>query len=377
MSMAGQLAVVGGHVATPSGLVRADVLIDGGTIVSVGTIRPDPAARLVDASGLLVAPGFVDTQVNGGYGMDLARDPDSMWVLGDRLVEDGVTSFLPTVVSSAAEVVQRALEALGSRPDGYSGAEPLGLHLEGPMLNPDRAGAHQVSLLQPASLDVCGTWTRQAGVWMVTLAPELEGALGVIEALAANGVVVSAGHSDATFEQMSAGLAAGVSHVTHLYNAMSPLRHREPGLVGFALSSGDVTAGIITDGVHSHRGAVEVAWNALGTRLALVTDAAPGRGLPPGPVTLGQTTGSVMPDGSIRTPDGTLAGSNLSMDQAVRNLVTWAECETHEALAAASSVPASAVGAHRKGAIEPGFDADLVLLDTDLNVTNTIVRGHR
>jgi N-acetylglucosamine-6-phosphate deacetylase len=351
-----QTAVVGGRVASSSGLEEAAVTICDGVIASVGP-RPDTGGRVVDATGLLVAPGYMDLQCNGSYGIDLAREPERLWDLAALLPRQGVTSYLPTIISSSLPVVDRALVAINRRPPRFRGAHPLGLHLEGPMLSPGRRGAHSGERLRPATPATIEGWSRAAGVAMVTLAPELPGALEVIKTLCQRGVVVSAGHTDASTSEMLAGMDAGVTAVTHLFNAMTPFAPREPGPIGVALTDERLVAGVIVDGVHVHPLAVAAAWRALRpNRLAVVTDAvaAPNR---------------------ARTPSRRLAGSVVPMDEAVRNLSAFTGCSITDAIACATSTPARTMGASRKGVVAPGYDADLVLLTPDLHIRATLVAG--
>ena len=210
----------------------------------------------------------------------------------------------------------------------------------------------------------------------MTLAPELPGADVVIRELVGREVVVAAGHTAATASELASAVDDGLRYVTHLFNAMAPFHHREPGPVGVALTDERLTVGLIADGIHVHPTAVAAAWRALGPdRLNLVTDAV---------AALGEPRGSFAPrrprrhrrDDGVRLPDGTLAGSALSLDQAVRNLIAFTGCTAHEAIATVTSTPARVLGLDRKGAVAPGFDADLVLLTPDLQVVGTIVGGH-
>lgn len=335
--------------------------------------RADRVDR-VDATGLLVAPGLIDLQINGGHGHDLWSDPASMWELADLLPRSGVTSFCPTIISGPPEVAERALSALANG-GSTVGAEPLGLHLEGPMLAPDRRGAHDPDHLATADSSLIEGWSREAGVRLVTLAPELPGATEIITGLVAAGVVVAAGHSDATAEQAAEATEAGVTMVTHLFNAMAPLHHRQPGLIGHTLGGDDLTAGLIVDGVHLAPEIVALALRALGpTRLVLVSDAVAAMGLEPGVHQLGGRTVHAGLD-AVRRPDGTLAGSNLTLDQAVRNLQAQTGCEIGVALGCASANPARLLGEDDRGHLDPGAVADLVLLDHELQVVATVCRG--
>jgi N-acetylglucosamine-6-phosphate deacetylase len=361
---------VGGGVVGARGVVAADVTLAGPTIVAVGTGRPG-RGRVVDARGLLVAAGFIDLQVNGIAGWDLTTDTGSVWAVAEHLPRYGVTAFLPTVVSAPASTYTDAIAVLAhGPPPAWRGARPLGWHFEGPMLNPRRRGAHDERWLRPPHPDVYGSWSRGAGVALVTLAPELPGALAAIPALRAAGVVIAAGHTDATVAEINDGMAAGITSLTHLFNAMPPFGHRAPGPAGVALAGGPLVCGLIADGVHVDPLAVRLAWQALGpTRLNLVSDAVATSAGRRGP------RGVHVDDGAARLTDGTLAGSVLTMDAAVRNLIRFAGAPIHEAIAAATTAPASVLGLTRKGRIEPGADADLVLLTSDLEIVTTIVGG--
>jgi N-acetylglucosamine-6-phosphate deacetylase len=290
-------------------------------------------------------PGLVDLQVNGAAGHDLTSDPDRLWDVAAALAAYGVVAFLPTVVTSEPSVPGRALEVLAAGPPaGWSGATPLGLHLEGPMLARDRKGAHPEEWLREPSLDLVDGWSREAGVAMVTLAPELPGALEVIATLVARGVVVSVGHTAATTLEVAAAVEAGASCVTHLGNAMPAMSAREPGPVGAALGSGDLVAGVIVDGHHLDPVFVRAAWAALGPgRFLSVSDTTTALGLPDGPARLGHRD-VVVADGTVRLPDGTLAGSAASLRDCVQLLVEQTGCSVDDAVATATTTPLKLLG---------------------------------
>ncbi len=341
------------------GLSAGDVHVEGDRISGDAV----EAGATIDATDCIVAPGFIDLQINGGFGLDLRSDPEAMWQLARQLPQHGVTAFLPTIVSAPRDRIAAAQSALQRRPADAPGALPLGLHLEGPMLNERRAGAHDPSWLVEASLEVIDGWSFDAGVALVTLAPELDGALEVIGSLRGRGVVVSAGHSDATADEAAAGFDAGVSMVTHLFNAMRPFGHRNPNLVGVTLTRDDIVAGLIADGVHVDPLAVAAAWRAKGPDgVALVTDAV-------------APTATDTASENVRTPDGVLAGSLLPMDEAVRNLHEFTGCTVTEALRAASATPARVLGDPHRGSLSPGSVADVVVLDPELRVLVTICAG--
>ena len=372
----GTLRLAGGHVVTPNGTVDViDVTIADGTIVSVGDDVAAPT-RIVDVSNMYVAPGFIDLQLNGGWGHDFTSDPASIGDVARRLPATGVTAFLPTIVTAPPEARRRALDTMAMIEDSDSalGATPLGLHLEGPAISPARAGAHDPRWIGPPAPDEIDSWRRERGVAMVTLAPECTGALDLISSLAAAGVVVSVGHSECSAAEFAGARDAGAGMVTHLFNAMSPFSHRNPGVVGSALA-GDVFAGLICDGVHVDPLAVVVAWRAIGVaRLVLVTDAVAALGLHTSATRLADVAVFVDETG-VRTEDGVLAGSNLTMDRAVRNLVAFTGCSPAEAIMTVTRNPANVLGIHDRGRIAAGARADIVILDQSLRVVQTFVGG--
>jgi N-acetylglucosamine-6-phosphate deacetylase len=372
----GALVVAGGHVVTPAGLVAADVAIADGRITHVGAHAARVAGvPVLPVEGALVAPGYVDLQCNGGYGHDLTSDPASMWEVAARLPAHGVTAFLPTIVSSEPAVVDAARAALGARPSGFGGADPVGLHVEGPMLAAAHAGVHARGQLRPPSLELVAGWTAATGVRLVTLAPELPGAREVVRALVAAGVVVAAGHSGADTATAEAAVADGVTLVTHLFNGMLAFSHRDPGLVGVALTDDRLVVGLIADGLHLHPRAVALAWATKGPdHLVLVTDATAALGMPPGSHRLGAVDIELGATG-VRDASGRLAGSVLAMDEAVRQLHAMTGCSSGEAIGAASTVPAAVLGDTTRGVVDIGRRGDLVVLDDDLRVLATVVAG--
>ena len=370
------LRITGVSVATPDGPRCVTFTLHAGRLAAADP-RPRPGSRLpeFDGTGLLAVPGFIDLQINGGHGMDLTTDPQTMWQLGEILPRYGVTAFLPTLISGPAGTIEGGLAALRSRPRSYRGAEPLGLHLEGPMLSRRYRGAHPADHLREPGLDLIGGWTRDGGVLLVTLAPELRGATDVIRRLARNAVIVAAGHTGATAEQALEAIGAGVCAVTHVFNAMAPLHHRHPNLVGVALTDERVVAGIVADGVHTDPLLVALVWKSKGAdSLVLITDAVAALGMPEGSYTVGGEPVNACSSG-VRRPDGTLAGSALSMIQAVRNFVRFTGCSLEDAVRCASTNPAALLGINDRGHLRPGAVADVMLLDEHLEVVATICRG--
>lgn len=363
-----------------------DIVFDGERISAVlagGSSTPDTGRRF-DASGLIVAPGFIDAQINGAHGIDVTAEPHRIGELGAELTRYGVTAFVPTVITcsprrraaalAAAATGHRTAKRTAKRTRG-GGSVAVGLHLEGPMLAPSRRGAHPQRWLVVPSPALIDGWTRDSGVVMVTIAPELPGAIEVIEQLVGHGVVVSIGHTDADATCVADAKLAGATAVTHLFNAMAPLGHRAPGPIGVTLADDSLIGGLICDGIHVDPLAVRIAWRALGpARLMLVTDATAVLGLAPGRRRLGEVDIDVSPAG-VRTADGTLAGSDLALDQAVRNLVTFTGCTATEAVSTVTTTPARLLGLDDRGALEVGRRADVVVLDARLHVVATFVGG--
>lgn len=369
---------------------RASLWIEGGRIAAitpVGAAAPSVGAapsasaggppRRFDGDGLLAAPGFIDLQINGAAGRDLTTEPEGVWEVGTALPSFGVTAFLPTLVSPGPAAIDRARAALlAGPPDGYRGATPLGWHVEGPFLSPRRAGAHDPAALRSPDLAAIGGWAPASGIRVVTLGPELPGALELIHALVGRGIVVSAGHSAATYAQARAGFDAGIRSVTHLFNAMGPLGHREPGLAGAALEDARITICLIPDGLHVHPALVAIVRRAVGAdRLAIVTDAIAALGMDSGAHQLAGRAVTVE-GGSARLEDGTLAGSVLGLDQGLRNLAAFCGFDASAALPALTIVPARLLGLDgERGHLQPGSVADVTLLTPDLEVVMTMAQG--
>ena len=364
-----------GQTLTTSGPTRAAVVVQNGKIDAL--LRDPRTGDLPrehrEFAGLL-CPGFIDLQINGAFGADIGPDPNAIRTLVTKLPATGVTSFLPTLISSPPERYEEFFDTLEESAIAR-GARVLGAHLEGPFLAPERKGAHDPANLSPLDLGFLRELLRPGKVKVMTLAPELPNSLEAIELLLEEGAVASAGHTEATYEEIIRAAEVGLSQGTHLYNAMRPLAHREPGTVGALLTDDRLRVGIISDGVHVHEAALRLAYRAKGSEgLVLVTDAMEAAGMTPGDYELGGRRVHLQ-DGAVRLPDGTLAGSALTMDEAVRNAAKFLGISLTEAVRMASEVPASALNLEGKGRIAAGCDADFVLLDARGTVLETIVAG--
>jgi len=361
MVESGPFILSGGVVLTPSGWKETDLKVADGKI----TDQLDRRAREIDVSGMTIVPGFIDVQVNGGWGYDLQTDPSTLWALADSLTSVGVTSFLPTLTTDGIYNRYKAFDSWNTGPPdraGFVGADPLGWHLEGPWLAPSRHGAHSRHLLQPVPSAVPVDYCPSHGVRMVTLAPELAGSLWAIGQLRSQGVVVSLGHSEATMAQAMEAVAAGATMGTHLFNAMSGLDHRSVGLAA-ALLLEDMYVGLIVDGYHVAPEMVDLSWRLASTRILVVSDLVAARG---------DTDHEGLP---VRNNAGALAGATLGLDGAISNLMNFTGCGLAEAVRSVTEVPARCLGLTDRGWLEPGLRADVVALDSAGTVTLTLVEG--
>lgn len=347
-------------------LVRGDVDVGDGVVHEVGL----PGG----GSGIAI-PGLVDLQVNGYAGIDvLAAEPGELVEMGRALARDGVLWYQPTLVTAAADDTRGALTSIGQATSLGGPARIIGAHLEGPFLSPLRAGAHPASLLRDPDLDLMASFlVSGCPVTTVTLAPELDEADEVIEALAGRGILVSLGHTDAVAAAAHAGFDLGARAVTHIFNAMRPFGHRDPGTAGAALAREDVTVMLIADGVHVAVDAILTAWRAARGRLVLVSDTIAAAGLGEGSFRFGTAEVEVR-GGTSRLPDGTLAGAVRPLAWGLRYLVELG-VPIPEAVDAVTRTPAALVGHPVAGRLEPGGAADLVVLDDDFAVAAVLVAG--
>ena len=335
----------------------------------------------------ILAPGFVDIHMHGGAGLDVMRAaPGELPRLNKFLTTHGVTGYFPTTVAAPLDQTCAALERLADAIEAAQAsngesdaiqARPLGIHLEGPFLSHKRRGVHPPEYLLDPTLEIFERlWQAARGhVRMMTIAPELPGALEVIAEAARRKVCVSIGHSDAVLEAARAGVRAGARHATHTFNAMRPLDHRDPGILGEVLTDPQLSADIIADGIHVAPEVIQIFLRAVGLeRSVLITDAMAAAGMPDGTYQLGPIQVEVK-DGKA-TNNGTLAGSVLTMDRAVRNITRFSHWTLREAVRAATLNATRAVGLAQHGELAPGAEANIIVLSPDGEVRRTIVRGH-
>lgn len=361
-----------GRTYAPDDLGTCLVTVDEGRVAAVEPMRARPPDAL-GSSRSIIAPGFVDLQLNGAFGHDFSDPSADLAAVARALPRTGVTAFLPTIISSVPGRYAACLENL-RKAVPRDAARVLGVHLEGPFLDPEHAGTHDRSVLRAPDVQEALGWLAHGDVRLVTLAPELPGALACIRALDEHGVVVAAGHSGATWQQAETAMGAGLRMGTHLFNAMRPLHHRDPGLAGWLLAA-PVPVSLICDGAHVALENVRWVAAAKGPHLLLiVTDALAALGMPPGRYRLGGQ--EIVSDGTVaRRADGTLAGSALPMDRVLGRLVRSGS-DPPVAVRAASTNPARLLGLGSAfGSIAVGRAAHLVLLDASWNAVVTLIDG--
>lgn len=357
-----------------------DILLEGGKISRVAEKIEAQADVHIEARGKnwTAFPGFIDVHIHGAAGHDaMDATPEALKGLAGVLPKEGTTSFLATTMTQSDEAISAALKNIRDFQMEDGQAEMLGVHLEGPFISDKRAGAQPIEHIAEPSYPLFQKWQKLSGnqIRLVTLAPETTNGLAFIKNLAEDGVIASIGHSDGTLEEVQAAVRAGASHVTHLYNQMSPFHHRNPGVVGASLTEKGLTVEVIADFIHSHPTSVELAFRQKGAeRLILITDAMRAKGLAPGVYDLGGQDVQVTRK-DARLADGTLAGSILTMDAAIRNVQSITGCSLNELVSMTSANAAKELGLSNKGSLQEGTDADVAILDDSFTVQLTICRG--
>lgn len=379
------------RIYTPSGpLERGSVLVQKGRIASIDPMIEGRhwaqdykgVDEIIDVKGMNLIPGFIDVHVHGGGGYDVMRghvqNIDGMSLFHAKR---GTTAFLPTTLTAdLASTEQAIMSVVEAMEKGTQGAEAVGIHLEGPFLNPKRCGAQNPTFIRNGTLEELERFLSlsKGNVRLMTIAPEQVGALGLIQHAIEKGITISIGHSDATYDIVKRSVELGVSHITHLFNGMSPLHHREPGVAGSAMMLDELAVELICDGHHVHQQVIEFVFRTKPIeKIVLITDSMSAAGLPDGKdYNLGGLS-CYMKDGQVRLKDtNDLAGSCLTMDQALRNALHFTNRPLQDILPALTSNPARQIGiAGQKGSIEVGKDADLVILDESYQVVSTFVKG--
>lgn len=367
-----------GKFILPDGILENVVLAYDNKICGFTTEEEIPSdAKVIDANGGYVAPGLVDIHIHGYLGEDTSDgNADGIFKMANGIMKNGVTSWCPTTMTVSTEEINTALEVVRSlkeKSKSWQGAEILGVNLEGPFINPSKKGAQAGEHIKKP--DAKFIIDNADIISVATLAPEMENGCEAIREIRENcDVRVSIGHSDATFEQTMDGIAAGATHVTHLFNAQTPLHHRNPGVVGAGLLE-NVTTELIADTFHVHKGLFELIARIKGDNLVLITDCTRAGGMPDGEYTLGGQP-IIVKGIQCLLEDGTIAGSVLKLNNAVKNFRDNTNLPFWKVVSAASLAPARAIGADdRKGSLEAGKDADIIITDGDFNILKTIIGG--
>lgn len=376
------LQLIGGTLLTPyQELPNYTLTIENGQIRSLDrktTEKRGDGSQAILVDGMWVIPGFIDIHVHGANGFDtMDAAPEALHSMATYFAQHGVTSYLPTTMSATRDKVMTAVRSVASTPQPKTAARHLGIHLEGPYLNPEHGGAQPVQTLRDPEPDEYHAWFESGVVRLVTLAPERRGSEELIRYAVGRGIELAVGHSGARYECVRTAADLGLRQATHTFNGMLGLHHRRPGTLGAVLTDDRIYAQVIVDLIHVHPAIVKLLVQTKGIeRTILITDAMRATGLEDGDYELGGQTITVR-GGEARTAAGGLAGSTLTMDMALRNLMQATSLSLKAALPMATTVPAKAMGlAGKKGALTVGADADIVVLDHDLNVRLTIVGGN-
>ncbi len=359
----------------PEGIVEGKTLLYDRTIRAVTSEIDTDVVEVYDAKGAYLAPGFVDIHIHGSGGADtMDATEEALSTIARILPGTGTTAFVATTMTMSYERIVAALEAIRRYETKVGEATLLGAHLEGPFLNPTRSGAQDPSHIVPPDTHLVSSYADI--VKLVTLAPEVEGAEAFVKTVRERfpHIVLSIGHSEASYAQASEAFAWGVRHVTHLFNAMSPYRHREPGIVGACFDDESTTCDIIADGVHLHSHHLRLIKRMKAEKTILITDAIRAGCMKAGRYDLGGRTVRVAESRAV-LPDGTIAGSVVKMNEAVRRYRDETDATLCEAVYAASTAPAALLGLSRKGRIAIGCDADMVIFDEDLGIIRTVIGG--
>jgi N-acetylglucosamine-6-phosphate deacetylase len=381
MTLPQDILIINADLVTPSHVIsKGWLLIREGKIAALGAGEQPSleGAATLDAGGRTLLPGFIDVHVHGGAGCEaMDAESDGLRKMAAYYAQHGVTSFLATTWTDSHDRIARALEAIaeliGPQPDG---ATLLGAHVEGPYLNPDRCGAQSTTHIRRATPDETLPLLDIGGIRLLALAPEYPENHWLIRECVRRGITVSAAHTAANYEQMQAAVQMGVRQTTHTFNAMTGLHHREPGTVGAALTLPELSCELIADTIHVHPAVMQILYAAKGRDgVILITDAIRGAGMPDGDYPIDDRVVHIM-NGTARLSDGTLAGSTLTMDRALYNLMQATSKPLAELWPTSSLNAARAIGVSaRKGSLEIGKDADLVLVDDEINIQMTIAEG--
>lgn len=366
-------AVVNAKLIYQDTIVEDKILVFGKAIVKVTDDINADTMEVIDAQGNYVSPGFIDLHIHGSGGADVMdATPEALDTISSTLLQTGTTSFLPTTMTMSKAHIDNALQNIQFHGQNVPGAQVLGVHLEGPFINASKHGAQDKTYIQAPDRALIHEYIND--IKMITLAPEVKGAEAFIKDLTEQypDIILSIGHSDAGYAKSKEGFSWGISHATHLFNAMGPYHHREPGIVGAVFDS-EVTCDIIADLVHTHPSALELVHQIKKDKLILITDAMRAGCMKRGTYDLGGHK-AMVENGKAVLEDGTLAGSVLKLNDALKNMTAVTSMTVVEAVNAVTKIPAEKLGL-KKGAFKAGYDADIVIFDENFSIISTIVGG--
>lgn len=366
-------AIINGKIIVNDTIVEGETVLFDKTIISLTENVDMENIEIIDAKGAYVSAGFIDLHIHGAGGADVMdATPEALETISSTLSQTGTTSFLATTMTMSTRSIDNALQNIQEHAPNVSGAEILGIHLEGPFINPEKHGAQDVQYVQKGNIALIERYMEM--IKMITLAPEVEGNEDFVKQLTRYypEVILSLGHSEANYVQSKESFGWGISHITHLFNAMTPYHHRAPGIVGATFDS-DVTCDIIPDLIHTHPSILELVYRMKEDKLILITDAMRAGCMKSGVYDLGGQAVTVS-KGKASLADGTLAGSVLKMNEALRNMVHYTSMTLIDAVNAVTSIPAEKLDV-KKGSLRVGYDADIVIFDEDFSIISTIVAG--
>ncbi|AUM96617.1 TPA: N-acetylglucosamine-6-phosphate deacetylase [Clostridium botulinum] len=373
-------AIVNGKIIVGNEILENKVLLFEKKIIGISdreNVCLSKNDHIIDAKGLYISPGFIDVHIHGSGGKDaMDGEIESIKVISNTIAKRGVTSFLPTTMTMAKEHIYKALDVIEQAMNmDLGGAKVLGAHLEGPFINPKYKGAQKVDFIKNPSFDFIKGYENV--IKIITLAPEKDENFKFLKYIKENtDIVLSIGHSDATYEQAMAAIDNGISRATHTFNAMTPLNHRKPGIIG-AIMNTDISCELIADNIHVHKGAVNVLTKIKGKdKIILITDSMRAGCMNNGIWELGGQK-VIVKNGSARLEDNTLAGSILTLDNAIKNMKNNIDASLCEIISMVTINPAKDINIYdKKGSIEKGKDADIAIFDKDINISMTIVEGN-
>jgi N-acetylglucosamine-6-phosphate deacetylase len=366
-------AIINAKLIVNNKIVEGKTLLFNDKIVEISDNISLVGKEIIDAKGQFVSPGFIDIHIHGSGGADVMdATPKALETISSTLLKTGTTSFLATTMTMSPSAIDNALQNIQDHKKNVSGAQILGIHLEGPFINASKHGAQDKKYVQKPNMELIQNYINE--IKMITIAPEVNGGENFVKYLTKNfpNIILSIGHSDASYEKSKESFSWGISHSTHLFNAMNTYHHREPGIVGAVFDS-DVTCDVISDLIHTHPSALELTHKMKKDKLILITDAMRAGCMKCGSYDLGGQTVNVN-DGKATLENGTLAGSVLKLNEALLNMTRHTSMTRIEALNAVTKIPAQKLGV-KKGQLKEGYDADIVIFDEDFSIITTIVAG--